>query len=113
MEHSLRHRNLADYLETRDGGYFVAGTRISLDSVVYAFLRGESPEEIAHAFPSLDLEKVYGAITVYLANRTAIDAYLAAGELEFEKMRQESRQKHPLLHAKLDAAREALQATQR
>lgn len=34
------------YVEKRDDGYFVDNTRISLDSVVYAFLRGESPEGI-------------------------------------------------------------------
>jgi hypothetical protein len=34
------------YVERRDGGYYVTGTRVSLDSVVYAFLRGESPEGI-------------------------------------------------------------------
>jgi uncharacterized protein (DUF433 family) len=45
-----------DYVEPRDGGYFILGTRVSLDSVVYAFLRGESPEGIAESFPALDLE---------------------------------------------------------
>jgi len=35
-----------EYIEQRNGGYYVAGTRISLDSVVYAFNRGESPEQI-------------------------------------------------------------------
>ena len=26
-----------DYIEQRNGGYYLAGTRISLDSIVYAF----------------------------------------------------------------------------
>jgi hypothetical protein len=42
-----------EYIEQRDGGYYVAGTRISLDSVVYAFNRGESPERILEQFPLL------------------------------------------------------------
>ncbi len=29
-----------EYVEQRNRGYYVKGTRISLDSVVYAFLRG-------------------------------------------------------------------------
>jgi uncharacterized protein (DUF433 family) len=111
MEHTIQPGNLGDYVEQRNGGYYVAGTRISLDSVVYAFLNGESPEEIARSFPILTLEKVYAAITFYLANRAAIDAYLREGELEFEKLRQESRRKHPQLYAKLDAAREASQVS--
>ena len=29
-----------EYVEQRDGGYWIAGTRVSLDSIVYPFLRG-------------------------------------------------------------------------
>jgi uncharacterized protein (DUF433 family) len=51
-----------EYVEQRTGGYYVKGTRVSLDSVVYAFLRGESPDGIVESFPALSLEQVYGAI---------------------------------------------------
>ena len=73
-----------EYIEQREGGDYVAGSRVSLDSLVYAFLRGESPEGIAESFPALTLEQVYGAIAFYLANRDQIDAYLRAGEQDFE-----------------------------
>jgi uncharacterized protein (DUF433 family) len=92
------------YIEQRGKGYWIESTRISLDSVVYAFLNGESPESIAQNFPLLSLEQVYGAITFYLANRELIDAYLKAGEQEFEKLQQSFREKNPLLHQKLKAA---------
>lgn len=68
----------------RKAGYWVAGTRISLDSVVYSFLDGESPESISQNFPLLSLEQVYGAITFYLANREFVDAYLDVGEAEYQ-----------------------------
>ena len=93
------------YVDHRDGGYYVVGSRVSLDSVVYAFLRGESPEGIVESFPALTLEQVYGAIAFYLANRDEIDAFLRAGEQDFERLRAESRKQHPLLYAKLEAAR--------
>jgi uncharacterized protein (DUF433 family) len=96
------------YVEQRDGGYYVLGTRVSLDSVVYAFLRGDSPEGIVESFPSLSLEKAYGAITYYLAHQQAIDAYLQQGRAEFERLREGSRRKHPALYAKLDAARRTM-----
>jgi len=51
------------YVEERDGGYWIAGTRVSLDSIVYAFRRGAAPESIRRSFPVLTLEEVYGAIT--------------------------------------------------
>ena len=65
-----------EYIEERDSNYYVVGTRISLDSIVYAFRRGESPETICQNFELLRLEEVYGAIAYYLANQAAIDAYL-------------------------------------
>ena len=48
------------YVEQRDGGYWMTGTRISLDSIVYAFKRGAAPESIQRAFPLLTLEEIYG-----------------------------------------------------
>jgi hypothetical protein len=47
------------YVEFKEEGYWVIGTRISLDSIVYAFRNGLLPESIAQAYPLLDLEKVY------------------------------------------------------
>jgi uncharacterized protein (DUF433 family) len=96
------------YVERHDGGYYVLGTRVSLDSVVYAFLRGDSPEGIVESFPSLSLEQAYGAVTYYLAHQQTIDAYLQQGRAEFERLREESRRKHPALYAKLDAARRTI-----
>jgi uncharacterized protein (DUF433 family) len=76
------------YVEKRDRGFWITGKRISLDSIVYAFRRGQSPESIGRSFPLLTLEEVYGAIAFYLANRAEIDDYLVKEETEFEKMRE-------------------------
>jgi uncharacterized protein (DUF433 family) len=94
-----------EYVEQRAGGYYVLGSRVSLDSVVYAFLRGESPEGIVDSFPALSLEQVFGAIAFYLGNRESIDDYLQDGRAEFARMRAEARREHPTLYAKLEAAR--------
>ena len=51
------------YVEQVEGVYRVAGSRVSLDSIVYAFWEGKSAETIAQSFPTLTLEQVYGAIT--------------------------------------------------
>ncbi len=92
------------YVEKRDQGYWIEGTRISLDSVVYSFLNGESPESIAQNFLLLSLEQVYGGITFYLANRELIDAYLEEGEAKFRQLQETCREKSPLLYQKLKAA---------
>jgi uncharacterized protein (DUF433 family) len=74
----------ARYVEQRDGGYYVAGTRVSLDSIVYAFLEGQTAESIAQAFSALTLEQAYGAITFYLAHRPEVDQYLEGARRDFE-----------------------------
>ena len=72
---------MEDYVERREGGYYIAGTRISLDSVVHPFKNGASPESILRSFPMAgSLEKIYGAITFYLANREAVEAFLVEQE---------------------------------
>ena len=45
-----------EYVEKRNGGYYVMGSRVSLESVVYPFLDGASPETIVDEFPTLSLE---------------------------------------------------------
>jgi len=95
-----------DYVEEHSGAYFIAGTRVSLDSVVYAFLRGESPEGIAESFPALTLEEILGSLDFYLANREKIDQYLREGKEDFERLRQRARQNNPGLYARLAEARQ-------
>ncbi len=102
-----------EYVEQRDGGYWITGSRASLDSIVYAFLRGSPPESIAHSFPLITLEDVYGAIAFYLAHQSEVDAYLRQGESEFEALRQKVRQANPLLFRKLEEARQRTQASRR
>lgn len=97
-----------NYVEQRDGGYWVADTRVSLDSIVCAFHAGQTAESIAQMFPVLKLEQVYGAVAFYLAHRELIDEYLKKSNSDFEALRQASRQADPAFYQKLaDARREA------
>jgi Protein of unknown function (DUF433) len=93
------------YVEQREVGYWIAGSRVSLTRWYYAFLRGESPEGIVESFPALSLEQVFGAVAFYLANREGIDVYLRDERAEFARVRDEARRKHPALYSKLEAAR--------
>jgi uncharacterized protein (DUF433 family) len=97
-----------EYVEKRNGGYYVGGTRISLDSVVSSFNEGESPETIRQNFLSLSLEQVYGAITFYLAHEKEVDANIREGEEELERLVPHLSHSRPELYARLQRAREAL-----
>jgi uncharacterized protein (DUF433 family) len=75
----------AQYIEQRDQGYWISGTRVSLESVIATFLEGLSPETIvSECYPVLSLEQVYGAITYYLSHRREVDIYLRQADTEFE-----------------------------
>ena len=99
----------SEYIEHHEDGYRVRGARVSLDSIVYAFQRGASPESIQRSYPTLTLEEVYGAITYYLANEQEIEDHLrqseAGYEREAEERRQQLRRANPELYRKLAAAR--------
>ena len=99
-----------DYVEKRNGGYYVRGTRVSLDSVVQCFTDGLSPEAILGEFETLNLAQVYGAITYYLENQAEIDAYRVRQKQRFEEMRRAAEPLPEGLRHRLDAAREELRS---
>jgi uncharacterized protein (DUF433 family) len=93
------------YVEPRDGGYWVVGTRVSLDSLVYAFREGHTAESLAQSFPVLTLEQVYGALAYSLANREIIDAYLQKQEANFTQLAHDLSRSDPMFYQKLADAR--------
>ena len=105
------------YVERRDGAYCLSGARVSLDSIVYAFRRGASPETIKSSFPALTLEQVYGAIAYYLSKQTEIDEYLRDSEEAYEAARQanheELRGEKPELLERLMRAKDERRTPQR
>jgi uncharacterized protein (DUF433 family) len=77
-----------EYVEVRNRGYYVAGTRIGLDVVTYDFRNGRSAEAIFDAYPSIgSLAKVYGAITFILEHPKEIEAYLADQDRRYEDIK--------------------------
>ena len=98
----------SEYIEERNGGYYIAGTRISLDSVVYSFERGNSPESIQESFPLLKLAQIYGAIAFYLDHQPEIRQYLEQKELRIQESSIPLSEANPELWSRLQRAREEL-----
>jgi uncharacterized protein (DUF433 family) len=94
------------YVTQTESGYRITGSRVSLDSVVYDFLSGLSPESIVENYDTLTLEQVYGAITYYLAHRDEVDAHLQRNGAKFDALRLQARAAHPLLYQKLEQVQE-------
>ncbi|MCL4250116.1 MAG: DUF433 domain-containing protein [Anaerolineae bacterium] len=65
---------------TPEGVIRITGTRVTLDSVLYHFNHGATPETIAQKYPTLSLSDVYAVIAYYLQHRQPLDAYLAESE---------------------------------
>jgi uncharacterized protein (DUF433 family) len=59
-----------------DGAIRLSGTRVTFESVVGAYERGASPEEIVEQYPSLRLSDVYFALGYYLSQQPQILDYL-------------------------------------
>lgn len=71
-----------------DGVMRVGRTRVTLDTVISAFLDGATAEEITHQYPSLGLADVYSVIAYYLHQRPEVDAYLQRRQGESTRTRE-------------------------
>jgi uncharacterized protein (DUF433 family) len=56
------HRN---YVERREHGFYIRGSRVPIDRVISEHLNGEDPETIRSHYPTLSLEQVNGVIAFY------------------------------------------------
>lgn len=100
-----------EYVNWQDDAYRIVGTRVCIDSIVYAFRAGASPESIQKNFPTLTLEQVYGSIAFYLGNTAEVDRYLIQGEQECELLQQASREAYPEWYEKFERAKKELQTS--
>ncbi len=98
---------MAAHIEQRDGVFYIEGTRISLESIVYAFREGCSPESIREDFLGLTLAQVYGAIAFYLDHQPGIDAYLLHRKEQWAAAERTGEPPSAELQARLDHAKSA------
>ncbi len=59
-----------------DGVVRVGSTRITLDTIVAAFLEGMTPEGIVQQYPSLQLGQVYSVLGYVINHPAEVEAYL-------------------------------------
>ena len=78
-----------------DGVARVAGTRVTLETVIGAFKNGASAEEIANRYDSLDLADVYAVVSYYLSHVSDVDAYLHQSANHAAEVRRENEQRFP------------------
>jgi uncharacterized protein (DUF433 family) len=96
---------ISEYVEERNGGYYIAGKCISLDSVIYSFERGNSPEAIQKEFPLLRQPEIYGAIAFYLDHQSEIRRYLEEKQRRVEEASAPLSEADPDLWTRVQRAR--------
>ena len=80
---------------TAEGVLRVAGTRVTLDTIIAAFKQGNSPALIAEQYPTVSLEHVFSIIAFYLRRRAEVDDYLAARNTFRDEVRKQAEQRWP------------------
>jgi uncharacterized protein (DUF433 family) len=75
----------ANQVDKRNGSYYVAGSRVSLASIVYEHKDGSSVETIRENFPTLSIPQINAAIEFHQANRLEVESHL---RIEDAKKRQ-------------------------
>jgi uncharacterized protein (DUF433 family) len=77
-------------LRVNEHGVILVGkTRVPLDTVIWEFNHGATPEEIVMRFTTLALADVYSVIAYYLNHQSEIDEYLRSRRERAEQLRQE------------------------
>ena len=91
----------------QDGVVRIGKSRVTLDTVVYAFKDGANAEEILGRYPSLQSADIYSVIAYYLLHRTEVDTYLKDREAFRVEVRRENESRFPStgLREKLPARR--------
>lgn len=71
----------------------VGQTRVTLDTVVTAFLEGATAEEISEQYTSLQLSDIYSVLGYYLRHKAEVDAYLLERQRQAAVIRQQAEQR--------------------
>jgi uncharacterized protein (DUF433 family) len=96
-----------DYIERRNGSFYLIGSRVPLATIIHDFRNGDTPEATQSNFETLTLAQVYGAIAFYLDNTEEVEKDMA----ERRRVEEEFIRNHPNppgLKQKLEHAREQM-----
>lgn len=72
-----------------DGTVRVSGSRVTLETLVSAFKKGATAEQIQDSFPSLSLSQVYSVIAWYIDHENDAEEYLTERQSGADEIRQE------------------------
>jgi uncharacterized protein (DUF433 family) len=92
-DHEAEHAPLVIHRDTmpiridEGGAVRVGKTRVTLETVLYSYKNGDSPEDILDSFSTLQLADIYSVIGYYLRHTEEVEEYLRQSEIEAEQIR--------------------------
>ena len=72
---------IRDFVERRKTGFYVVGSRVPIDRIVWEYRNGEDPAAIQSHYPTLNLDQVNGAITFYRSHKDEVEQVIAERKL--------------------------------
>ncbi len=97
-------------VDRRDGSYYIAGSRVSLASIIYEHKDGSSVETILENFPTLSIPQINAAVEFYQANRLEVETYLRDSEASWKTLEESALPLDPALQQRIDEAKRRLWA---
>ena len=73
----------------------VGPTRVTLDTVIGAWLDGATAEEIVQSYDTLKLADIHAVISYYLHHRREVDDYLEQRRQDAAEIRRENERRFP------------------
>ncbi len=78
-----------------DGALRVGRAGVTLETVLWAFQRSATPEDIQRQFPPLELADIYDVIAYYLRHRDPVDEYLRLRERTYRETNEQIENEFP------------------
>ena len=79
--------NLVPLTRDEDGTIRVTGSRVTLDTLVAIFKRGDSVDQVQKGFPSFSLSQISTILAWYREHQTEIEKYIEKRQAEAEALR--------------------------
>jgi len=102
-----------DYVERRDGNYYIGRSRVTWETVLVLWQAGQTPEQIQDDFPTISLASVYGAIAYYLDHQEEGDRYLEEGRENWRRLAEQQERERPEFIARMRRLRDERRAAER
>jgi uncharacterized protein (DUF433 family) len=68
----------SEHVEHRETGFYVTGTRVPIDRIIWEYRNSEDPETIRSHYPTLTLRQVNDAIAFYESHKQAVEQAMVA-----------------------------------